>query len=156
MNDSEVTEFTIAWESIQELEGQQRTTEEKIQKLTKLIHLLCEGRYPPYPNKQDYHHIHAGNGIAHHGNCVRDSHLYEAGGRGDLYGFDVGSSHTSDEYGGIKPNWCHGNEEQTGEASQLPKHSTKRLSRVCPYTLCVMVKLSTYPESWIQNQQYGA
>ena len=40
MNDSEVTGFTIAWASIQELEGQQRTTEEKIQKLTNLYNEL--------------------------------------------------------------------------------------------------------------------
>ena len=40
------------------------------------------------PTEQYYRHIRQGNLIAHHGNCLRDCHLYEAGGRTDFSAFE--------------------------------------------------------------------
>lgn len=40
------------------------------------------------PTEQDDGHIRTGSAIAHHGNCPRDCHLYEAGGRTDFSAFE--------------------------------------------------------------------
>lgn len=111
MNDPLAGELTKAWASVQGIEDRQKASKQKIQKLTDLYAELSQ-KYESLegstseqairnrflscakqavlhnPTEKDYQFIHASNAVAHHGNCLRDCHLYEAGGRTDFGSFE--------------------------------------------------------------------